>query len=326
MGLSVDLGLLGNTQCTPQHSLALWLFLLRLIPSILLWFAGMIALRCAFFLPGKARRNKQRLMSHRIFGFLLSSENFYEHENGFLNRLQRLSQRPLDVINLSQIGQSLLLACKRMDRIPSGQDIIFLHLGAMDYINNVKCLTFRASLRELLQRIGQKNPEGHVIFLGPPDLVTILSTPLNHRKALPLPFAPTISDLHRWEGFHKHLGLTADSTPEERAHAHRLLSIFVQLMKHELNRARNRGVIRNFTFIDGRATPIFQAEDRSRYFALDGMHLTAEAVDVAVAFAWPMIMRDLESLAQPAPAQRDQEAARTVGQAFPAPASAVNPI
>ncbi len=314
LGISVDLGLLSQTRCHPKHSAALWLFLIRLIPSIMLWALGTFFLKAAVFWPAKERRQKQRLMSHKLFSFLLSKDNFYEHDDGYLRRLEHLFQRPTEVTNLSRIGHSVRLACKQKHLIPSGQDIFFLDIGAMDYVNNTSCAEFRSLFREILEAVGQKNPEAHVVSFSPPDMSIMLGTPLNKKKALPLPFAPTVGDLQRLEGFHKHLRLTADSAPEKKAYAARLLRTYLKIMQHELRRARRLGVIRSFTFIDGLALPWYRPEDRSLYFGLDGLHLTPDAVLVAVRESWPTLVHDLETMSPLFAGEKDRAAARLMNE------------
>ena len=37
IGISIDLGLLGNTWCSPEHSIQLWLFIGRIVPALIVW-------------------------------------------------------------------------------------------------------------------------------------------------------------------------------------------------------------------------------------------------------------------------------------------------
>ncbi len=37
IGISIDLGLLGNTWCSPEHSIKLWLFIGRIVPALIVW-------------------------------------------------------------------------------------------------------------------------------------------------------------------------------------------------------------------------------------------------------------------------------------------------
>lgn len=325
IGISVDLGLLAKTQCHPKHSLSLWLFLMRLIPTILVWTLCMLALRSAFFLPAKDRRQKLRMISHKLFAFMLSKENFHEHETGFLARLENYFQRPIEVTNLSRIGHSVRLACKQKHLIPSGQDIVFLDLGAMDFVNNTSCAEFRALLRELLASVGSRNPQAHVVFFSPPDMVTMLGTEMNRRKALPLPFAPTVGDLQRMEGFHK-LGVKASSKREKKARASKLLRVYLSIMQHELRRAQRLAVIRSFTFINGLELPIYKPEDRSLYFGLDGLHMTSNAVRLLVHLSWPALARDLETMTHLLPAGHGQEVIRVSSQQQSSPLFTVESV
>lgn len=309
IGISVDLGLLAKTQCHPQHSLKLWLFLMRLVPTILIWIVCMLALRSAFFLTAKDRRQKLRMISHKLFGFMLSKENFHEHETGFLARLEDFFQRSTEVTNLSRIGHSVRLAHKEKHLIPSGQDIVFLDLGAMDFVNNTSCAEFRALLRDLLATVGSRNPQAHVVFFSPPDMVTMLGTDMNRRKALPLPFAPKVEDLQRLEGFHK-LGVKASSTLEKKAKASKILRVYLSIMQHELRRAKRLAVIRSFTFINGLELPIYRPEDRSLYFGLDGLHMTSQAISLLVELSWPALARDLGTMTHLLPGGYEQEMVR----------------
>jgi hypothetical protein len=209
------------------------------------------------------------------------------------------------------------MASKRKDLVPTDQDILFLDLGAMDYINNVPCARFRAHCRDVLEAAGARNPDAHIILIGPPDFVTMISSPLNKRKAFPLPFSPTVGDLQRLEGFQKHLGLSEDSSTEKIAYCRRLLELFAKIMRHELKRAQVRGMIRSASFMDGLKVPIYRQEDRSRYFAWDGLHLTVESARLFVSFSWPILLENLQCMAQPVPVTHDLNAARTVSQPLP---------
>ncbi len=293
VGISADLGLFGNTHCTPPHSLKLWWLLVRILLAGVLWLLANLIVHSAFFMPAKTRRQKMRELSHRIFGFLCCKENLHEQENGFLARIEQQFQRPVVLTNLCIIGQSMRMACKTRDRIPGQQDIVILHLGVMDFINKSPCATFRAYTRALLAEVGRKNPAAHIIFLGPPDQVLTLTTPLNHQKALPLPFAPTVGDLHRLQGFHRFLKLTANSTASEIDYAARLLDIYVRIMQRELLRAHRQGLIHSYSFGDCRKVDIYAAPDRPRFFGLDGIHISREGVAHAVAFLWPGISKEL---------------------------------
>jgi hypothetical protein len=285
----------------------------------------MLALRSAFFLPAKDRRQKLRAISHKLFAFMLSKENFHEHDRGFLARLENHFQRTIEVTNLSRIGHSVRLACKQKHLIPSGQDLLFLDLGAMDFVNNTSCAEFRALLRDLLTTIGSRNPKAHVVFFSPPDMVVMLGTEMNRRKALPLPFAPTVGDLQRMEGFHK-LGIKASSTDEEKARASKLLRVYVNIMQHELRRAQRLGVMRSFTFINGLQLPVYKPEDRSLYFGLDGLHMTSDAIRLAVDLSWPALARDLETMTHLLPDGYGQELVRMPSQQQPSPLFTVESV
>lgn len=294
LGLSPDLGLFAKTDFYAHHGPKFWFFLLQIVPALVLWSIGTLMLNILFFHKKKLIRSLQRKMSHRLFSFLLSKDNMHEHKKfGYLKQLEDKYNRPVMVSNISQIGNSFKMALRNSDRIPEDQDIVFIHLGAMELYNKLPCNIFRSQVRELLTIIARKNPKVHIIFAGLPESVAALCDPFNHQKCAPLPFAPTITYVQRMEGFlnwgvHPHCD---DATVQW---AYKLQSVYVEIITHELRRSQRLGLIHSFTYIDNRQAPLFAPEERAILFSVDGVHPTGEGHRRLASYGWPLISQSLD--------------------------------
>jgi hypothetical protein len=294
LGISVDLGLFAHVPRFDRLSVSLAVFLMRITPRLILWLLGFGIIKMAIWKSSKTRREAIRSMSHRLFSFLLSSDNIYEHDEGYGAMIGKKYGRSYRLDNHSKIGHSLRIAYKQRESIREGVDIYFVHLGSMDWLNLVELKDVRRYFRGILEEIGRKNPQSHVCILGLPDMVNMITHPETLNKIMPLPFFPSVSKLQEWEGFHKYLGLNRRNDKAQIQWAERYMQTYANLMQHELRRAIEKKVICSGSFVDNRKPEGFNTPDRQNFLAIDGMHPTTMGALELVKHGWKTLERDLD--------------------------------
>lgn len=295
IGNSIDLGFLGHTRCYRRLYWPNGLFFIGMLP---LFTMTQSLLTLSSKTPGPLRplvKGRIRSLSQRILRVAQSPQNIMDRKDGYRARISELSPFQVEWNNLCAVGNTLQQSLRDADRIPVEQDIVFIHLGVMELTQKYSPQKIRALFRQLLLINAGKSPNAHFVIFGLGDIVHAMSTPGNKRPALPFVKNPRVTHVQSLLGFDGKLKLNPRSDPATVAWAERLKQTYCRIYQHELQRAMRLGFIRSFTYVPNSEAPLYQDQDRSRYFAIDGVHLADEGSAVLANWVWQRIRDDIQA-------------------------------
>ena len=112
------------------------------------------------------------------------ARNIHESSNGLIDLIKDISGRDVEYTNLSRIGNSMKRMARHKEIIPENQDIIVLHLGAMDLMRKTSIGEFKKYTGEVLDAITVKNPEALIIVINLSDMIYCLTRENNRNRII----------------------------------------------------------------------------------------------------------------------------------------------
>jgi len=291
LGLSIDLGLLADYRFHPKLDLRHCMLLLRIFNAVVLTLFAFLYLRLRYLTSPRVANRLVQESARRRFSFLTSQQNFYQHREGYVAKLTRKYGIEVELVNQSAISNTLSRAVRHLDELASDQDLFFVHLGGMDFLQDVPVLSAARSLRLVLEEIGQRNPSAYVVVIGIPDFVCALASPCNLRKILDTRFSPTVGWMQRILGFSSRRKLWHGTADRRIEVARESLHDYDRMIRRELQACLKNGTIHDGCFIEQLKLDMFHQdlEQRKRLFSFDGIHLSADGVARLVKHQWKQL-------------------------------------